>query len=153
MTMAIAVALHIIAAVIWVGGMFFAVLVLRPSAGGLEPGDRLPLWDRVFAWFFPWVWSSIVLLLTSGYWMIYVGRGGFTDLPIYIHLMHGIGWLMVFIYLHLWFSSYSRFKAALRLGERLAAATNLNRIRWAVTANLALGLINAIIGASGRYWS
>ncbi|MFP6688130.1 MAG: hypothetical protein VCD31_02255 [Alphaproteobacteria bacterium] len=77
MTMAIASALHIIAAVVWVGGMFFAVLVLRPSAGALEPADRLALWGRVFARFFPWVWASIVLLLASGYWMIFAGKGGF----------------------------------------------------------------------------
>ena len=66
--------------------------------------------------------------------------------------MHGIVWLMVLIYLHLWFTYYARFKAALAIGERPAAAINLNRIRWTVTANLALGLITAIIGASGRYW-
>ena len=153
MTMAIAISLHIIAAVVWVGGMFFAVFVLRPSAGPLEPIDRLSLWDRVFAKFFPWVWASIVLLLTSGYWMIYIGRGGFTNLPINIHLMHGIGWLMVLIYLHLWFSPYARFKAALALDDSPTAATNLNKIRWIVTTNIALGLINAVIGASGRYWS
>jgi len=153
MIMAIAVALHIIAAVVWVGGMFFAVLVLRPSAGALEPGDRLALWGRVFARFFPWVWTSVVLLLGSGYWMIFAGLGGFTNLPIYVHLMQGIGWLMVLIYLHLWFAPYARFKTALALGEWPVAATYLNKIRWTVTANIVLGLINAIIGASGRFWS
>ncbi|NQV55676.1 MAG: hypothetical protein HQ503_07440 [Rhodospirillales bacterium] len=152
MSIAIAVALHITAAVVWVGGMFFAVLVLRPSAGALEPGDRLPLWERVFARFFPWVWASIGLLLASGYWIIFAGKGGFTGLPIYIHLMQGIGWLMVLIYLHLWFAPYARFKSALAQGNLPEAATNLNKIRWAVTANTAFGLINAIIGASGRYW-
>jgi uncharacterized membrane protein len=152
MTMAIAVALHLVAAIVWVGGMFFAVFVLRPSAGALEPGDRLALWDRVFARFFPWVWASIVLLLASGYFMIFVGRGGFADLPVYIHVMQGIGWLMMLIYLHLWFVPYARFKAALALGEGPVAATNLNKIRWIVTANIALGLINAIIGVSGKYW-
>ncbi len=152
MSMAIAIALHIVAAVVWVGGMFFAVYVLRPSAGALEPGDRLPLWGRVFARFFPWVWASILLLLASGYWMIYIGRGGFTDLPVFIHLMQGIGWLMVLLYLHLWFSPYAQFKAALAHDDNPAAATNLNKIRWIVTVNLALGLINAVIGASGQYW-
>ena len=151
MTMAIAVALHIIATVVWVGGMFFAVFVLRPSSSALEPSDRLALWGRVFARFFPWVWVSIVLLLASGYWMIFVGRDGFTNLPIYIHFMQGIGWLMVLIYLHLWFAPYARFKAALALGEGPVAAINLNKIRWIVTANIALGLINAIIGVSGKY--
>jgi len=146
-----AVSLHILAAIIWIGGMFFAVLVLRPAAGPLEPPERLDLWRRVFARFFPWVWLSLVLLLGTGYWMIFEGFGGFAQLPLHIHLMHGIGWLMVLIYLHLWFAPYKRFKAALDAGKPPIAAASLNQIRWIVTTNLALGLINAILGAISRY--
>ena len=50
---AIAATLHLLAAVVWVGGMFFAVYVLRPAAGPMEPSDRVPLWQRTFAKFFP----------------------------------------------------------------------------------------------------
>ena len=38
--MAVLLALHVLAAVIWVGGMFFAYMVLRPSAGPLESASR-----------------------------------------------------------------------------------------------------------------
>ena len=150
--MAIQVSLHILAAIVWIGGMFFAVLVLRPSAGPLEPPERLALWRRVFARFFPWVWLSLVVLLGTGYGMMFEGFGGFADSPLHVHLMLGIGWLMVLIYLHLWFVPYKRFKAALDAGDPPVAAKNLNQIRWIVTTNLALGLINTVIGASGRYW-
>ncbi len=151
--MVTAVSLHILAAIVWIGGMFFAVLVLRPAAGPLEPPERLALWRRVFARFFPWVWLSLVLLIGTGYWMLVEGFGGFAHLPLHINLMHGIGWLMALIYLHLWFAPYKRFKAALDAGETPVAAASLNQIRWIVTANLALGLITAVIGASGRYWA
>ncbi len=67
--MILGLAIHILAAVIWVGGMFFAYLVLRPSAGPLEPALRLSLWQRVFARFFPVVWASILALVASGYGM------------------------------------------------------------------------------------
>ena len=150
--MTVAISLHILAAIVWIGGMFFAVLVLRPASGDLEPTDRLPLWGRTFAKFFPWVWASVVLLVLTGYWMIFERWGGFAGLPIHAHLMHGIGWIMVLIYLHLWFAPYKRFKAALAAGEPPIAAKNLNQIRWIVTMNLGIGLVNAIIGASGRYW-
>ncbi len=151
--MVTAVSLHILAAIVWIGGMFFAVLVLRPAAGPIEPPERLALWRRVFARFFPWVWLALILLLVTGNWMIFEGFGGFAHLPFHIHLMHGIGWLMALIFLHLWFAPYKRFKAALDTGETPVAAASLNQIRWIVTANLALGLINAVIGASGRYWA
>lgn len=151
--MAVAISLHILAAIIWVGGMFFAVQVLRPAAGPLEPPERLALWRRVFERFFPWVWGAVVLLVGSGTWMIIAGHGGFAGLPFHINLMNGMGWLMVLIYLHLWFAPYKRFKAALDAGDVPVAAAKLNQIRWMVTINLGLGLINAVIGASGRYWA
>ena len=53
-------AIHLLAAVFWVGGMAFAYTVLRPAAGALDPGVRLPLWRRVFARFLPWVGVSVV---------------------------------------------------------------------------------------------
>ena len=40
-------ALHLLGAVIWVGGMAFALLVLRPSLAELEPAARLALHGRV----------------------------------------------------------------------------------------------------------
>jgi hypothetical protein len=52
---AILIRLHTLAAVVWVGGMFFAYNVLRPSTGPLEPAERLALWQRVLSRFFPWV--------------------------------------------------------------------------------------------------
>ncbi len=151
--MTTAVLLHILATIVWIGGMFFAILVLRPAAGALEPPERLALWRRVFARFFPWVWLAVAVLLATGYWMIFAGFGGFANLPLHVNLMHGIGWLMVLIYGHLWFVPYKRFKAALDAGEQPVAAAHLNQIRWIVTTNLALGLITAVIGASGRYWA
>ena len=75
--MAVLLALHTLAVVIWVGGMFFAHMVLRPSAGPLDAAIRLPLWHRVFQRFFPWVWACVVAILASGYAMVILGFGGF----------------------------------------------------------------------------
>lgn len=150
--MSIAIVIHLFSAMIWVGGMFFAVLVLRPAAGGLEPPERLPLWARTFSRFFPWVWCAIVLLLASGYWMLFSVWGGFKTLPIYLHHMHVIGWVMILLFLHLYFAPYKRFKSALDEGALAEAARYLNQIRWIVTGNLVLGLINSLIGVSGKYW-
>jgi uncharacterized membrane protein len=150
--MSIAVALHILAAVIWVGGMFFALLILRPAAGALEAPVRLPLWGRVFGRFFPWVWAAVILLPISGYWMIMKGWGGFAGLPLYLHLMQGIGWLMILLYLHLWFAPYRRLKKAIAAGDYSDGARQLNQIRVLVMVNLILGLLNVAVGASGRYW-
>jgi uncharacterized membrane protein len=83
----VALILHIFAAVAWVGGMFFAVVVLRPASGPLDPATRLALWQRVFERFFPWVFTAIVLLLLSGYAMVFGVFGGFAAAGLHIHIM------------------------------------------------------------------
>ncbi len=153
MTNALAVTLHLLAAVVWVGGMFFAVYVLRLAAGPMEPPDRVSLWQRSFVKFFPWVWISVVLLPATGYLLIFGLHGSMATLPLPYHLMHGLGWIMILIFLHLWFVPYARFKKALAEGDVPGAGKHLNTIRILVTTNLYIGLINVLIGASGRFWS
>ena len=99
--MPLLIALHLLAAVVWVGGMFFAYLVLRPSAGPLPSEARLQLWQRVFSRFFPLVWASIIVLLGSGYGMIFVYLGGFAGVPLYVNVMQAIGILMMMLFLHI----------------------------------------------------
>jgi uncharacterized membrane protein len=148
----IGVAFHIVAAVIWVGGMFFALVVLRPSTGPLEPPVRLALWQRVFARFFPWVWAAVVVLLISGFAMVLWGFGGFSKIGLYVHLMMGTGILMMLIYAHLYFAPWQRFRRAVAASEWPVAARNIDQIRLLVTVNLVLGLITVVIGAAGRYY-
>jgi uncharacterized membrane protein len=150
--MIIGLIVHILSAIVWVGGMFFAYVVLRPVTGELEPGPRLALWRGVFAGFFPWVWASIVGLLVSGYGMILFSLGGFAGAGVHVHIMQGIGLLMMALFLHLYFAPWRRLQRALDQGDQAAAARQLGQIRTIVLVNLVLGLITAAIGASGRYW-
>jgi len=145
-------ALHLLAALFWVGGMAFAYFVLRPAAGPLDPQARLPLWRRVFGTFLPWIGVSIVVLLGTGYTMMARYFGGFSAAPLYINLMQGLGILMVLLYLHLFFAPWRRFQAALDQGRLPEAATQLHQIRMIVALNLTLGVITVIIGGTGRYW-
>lgn len=150
--MALLTAPHVLAAVVWVGGMFFAYVVLRPSAALLPSEMRLQLWHRVLSRFFPWVWASIVLLLVSGYGMVFLYLGGFAGAPLHIHVMQGIGIVMVLLFLHLFFAPWRRFGRAVEGGAFPEAATELGQIRRIVAVNLVLGLATIIVGASGRFW-
>ena len=148
----IALGLHALAAAIWVGGMFFAIMVLRLSAGDLDPPVRVALWGRTFAKFFPWVWMSVIALPLTGYWMIFDVYGGFANTPMHVHIMHLTGLIMIAVYLFLWFVPYAAFKKALAAGEIPVAGSRMNTIRILVTTNLHIGLLTVLIGASGRYW-
>jgi uncharacterized membrane protein len=150
--MILGLAFHTVAAVIWVGGMFFAYVALRPSAGALEPALRLPLWHRVFGRFFPWVWVCIVALLASGYAMVFLGFGGFRGVGLHVHVMQTTGVIMVMLFLHLFFAPWKRFRRAIAAGDLAAAGKHLAQIRVLVATNLVLGLFTVIVGGSGRYW-
>lgn len=145
--------LHIISAVIWVGGMYFAYMCLRPvAASQLEPPQRLRLWVGVFDKFFPVVWVSVVLLPLTGYVMIFSIWQGFAATPLYVHLMNGIGTLMILIYMHVYFTPFARLKKAVAAEQWPAGGEALALIRKLVALNLSLGLLVIAIAGGGRYF-
>jgi|SRR5579875_1413706 uncharacterized membrane protein len=148
-----AVILHTLSAVVWVGGMFFAYLVLRPATLRLETEARLRLWAHTFARFFGWVFAAIVLLLASGYAMVFAVFGGFAGIGLAIQLMQGFGIVMMLLFLHLYFAPWRRFRAAVARQDWAEGARQLAQIRRIVAINLTLGAITVALGSSGRYWS
>jgi uncharacterized membrane protein len=144
--------IHTLAAVVWVGGMFFAYVVLRPAAGMLESGPRLLLWSGVFERFFGWVAAAIVLLLVSGYAMVFWVFGGFAWVGLHVNIMQATGILMISLFFHLYFAPWRRYRAALAAQDLTGAGRQLGQIRTIVAINLALGLLTVAVAASGRYW-
>ena len=150
--MSYSIALHLLAAVIWVGGMIFAHNSLRPAAVQvLEPPLRLELWVQVFRRFFVLVWISIAVILITGYWMLFNYFGGFAGSGKHIHIMHGAGLIMVFIYLHVFFAPYRRLRQAVIIQDYPLAAAQLNQIRKLVGINILIGLLVITVASAGRY--
>lgn len=151
--MSVAITLHILSAVVWVGGMFFAWMALRPVAARLlEPPLRLPLWSQTFARFFPWVWAAVVLLPASGYWMIFETFEGMQNVGLHVHVMQLAGIVMIGIYLHVFFAPYRGMKRAIAAGDFPAAGRHLAVIRRLIGINLVLGLVTIVIATGGAYW-
>ena len=150
--MSYSIALHLLAAVVWVGGMIFAHNSLRPAAAQvLEPPLRLELWVQVFRRFFVLVWISVAVVLASGYWMLFNYFGGFAGAGIHIHIMHGAGIVMVLIYMHVFFSPYRRLRQAVIVQDYPLAGTQLNQIRRMVGINIVIGVSVIVIASAGRY--
>jgi len=144
--------LHLLSAVIWVGGMFFAYNCLRPvAAAQLEPPLRLQLWQGVFDRFFYWVWGAVVLLLATGHGMIAM-LGGMGAVALHVHLMMGLGYLMAVLYGFLYFGPYLSLKRQVAEQHWPDAGTQLNRIRQIVLVNLTLGLAIVVVASGGRFW-
>ncbi len=146
MTIALLTALHALAAAAWVGGIFFAFMILRVTAPP-EPPIRLALWSRVFTRFFAWVWVFIAVLVASGYGLLVQGiqRGW----P--VHAMQAIGWLMFVLFAWLSLHLLPAFKRALAQDALPAAAAIMAKMRPLIAVNLVLGVVTIAIGASARY--
>lgn len=146
--MAWATFLHLFGVTVWVGGMFFAYMALRPAAASvLEPAQRLPLWSATFSRFFPWVWLAVLLIFASGLYMIHLAAS--PVLPSYIWAMLSIGVIMLLIFAHVFFAPYRRLKRHTALLEWQAAGKSLAQIRVLVGINLLLGLANIAIATLG----
>ena len=154
--MAVAISLHLLSAIIWVGGMFFAYMALRPAAARvLEPPHRLSLWGATFQGFFRWVWMAVALLVGTGYWMIFAVFGGMGGVGWHIHVMQLLGWVMIALFVYLYFGPYFALRRAVAEEAWPKAGAQLNIIRRVVAVNLCLGLLLVVIAGGGRYvaWS
>ena len=149
--MAIALMLHLLAATVWVGGMFFAYMVLRPMAAAtLEPPLRLTLWTRVFTGFFPWVWFAVISLLLTGYPMMFGMFGTMANTPIFVHLMQAMGLIMMAIFGHIFFAPFRRLKRAVSEQDWETGGKQLAQIRRMVGINLVIGLMVVVMAGGGR---
>lgn len=146
----VAIALHSIAAAVWVGGMFFMLVVFRPAVQTLDPEPRAAMMGITLKKFFPWVWMSIVILLLTGYWLV-GAFGGFGSVPAYVHIMHVLGWVMVALFAFMYFKPNKAFRAAAEQGDKEQAMKALGTVRAIVLVNLILGLAMFAIVTGGRY--
>jgi len=148
----LAISLHLLSAVIWVGGMFFAYLILRPIAAlQFEPPERLTLWSAVFAKFFPWVWAAVILLFGTGLFLIQHKFGGMKFVAVHIHIMLSVGTIMALIFGHLFFNPNRQLSQAVSQQNWPEAGKALAQIRMLIAINLSLGLSVIVIASAGRY--
>jgi uncharacterized membrane protein len=148
----IAITLHVVAAVVWVGGMFFAYMALRPVAARLlEPPQRLTLWSKTLMRFFIWVWLAVLIIPLTGYWMIFSAFNGFAGVAWYVYVMQALGIIMILIFLHVFFAPFMRLRKALKEENFQVAGENLNQIRRFVGLNLLIGILTIITATGFEY--
>jgi uncharacterized membrane protein len=147
--MRIALVFHLLGAVIWIGGMFFAYFALRPAAIiTLEPPQRLPLWRETLRRFFMWVWVAIVLIYGSGTHMLSTAYG-VRAVPAYVLGMIIVSTVMTFIFVYVYFQPFATLRRAVDGKDWKVAGAALNRIRQLVATNLVLGIATIAIAVAG----
>jgi uncharacterized membrane protein len=141
-------AVHILCAVIWVGGMFFAYLVLRPSLSVLDPPQRLLLHTQIFRRFFLIIWHVMPLILLTGFGVVFGVYGGPANTQWNVQAMMGLGLIMSAIFVFIVFGPYARFR---RTTDRTRMAANIDAIRKLIGVNLVLGLITVFLAALSQF--
>ena len=138
--------LHLLAVIVWVGGMAFAHFFLRPALAQLEPPpQRLKLMVAVLQRFFAAVLVAVLVIVIGGAWMIgevhqqAAATGGRLVMPLTWTLMTALGLLMAAIFGYIRFGLFARMQRALAAGDNAGAASTLAQIRTWVGINLAIG--------------
>ncbi len=140
-------ALHLLAATAWVGGMLYALVVLRPALAVLEPTPRLQLHMLTLKRFFLVVWHAMPIMLLTGWAMIGVAGWSMAHLPWYVNTMQLLGLVMAAVFLWAYFGPFRRLRRAIRPGPEI-----LDRIRQLITVNLALGVAVIVVASLGHAW-
>ncbi|WP_122517305.1 CopD family protein [Pseudomonas viridiflava] len=141
--------LHLLAALVWVGGMFFAWMVLRPAIiAALEGPSRLKVWVQVFPRFFVWVWAAVIVLPITGIGMIQLNFTSFETAPRYVQIMMGLYVVMVALFLRIHSLQLPELQRAVEAEQWSEGVAALGRIRRLVGINLIIGLAVVVIAAA-----
>ena len=151
---ALARALHVVAVVLWIGGVGFVTTVLLPAVRrGQAPGERLALFDHIERRFARQARFTILLAGATGFWM--VARYGlwprFTDPAFWwMHLMVVV-WviftLMLFVLEPLVLHRVLERRNARDPGGTFAL---VQRLHWVLLVLSLATVLGAVLGAHGR---
>ena len=142
---------HVLAIVVWIGGMVFAHFFLRPAALQLEPPQRIRLMHGALQRFFAAVLVAIVVILVSGVWMIgnaaktSVQAGLGFNMPLNWTIMATLGIVMMAIFGHIRFALFKRLSKGVASSDWAAGGAALASIRTWVGINLAIGVVIIVI--------
>ena len=138
--------IHLVAAILWMGGMAFMLVALRPAAIALlAPPQRLELMGAVWKRFFTVVIVSIVALFATGtnlYTTMFraaKAASGQGSVPLGWNVMLVLGLLMMAIFGHIYFAGYARFKRAMDGQNWALAGQAAAQVHILMITNFALG--------------
>lgn len=140
--------IHLIAAIVWMGGMTFMLFALRPAAlATLEAQPRARLMGEVWRRFFLLVLIAVVLLFFTGM-NLYTSAfraarlaTGIGAVPLGWNVMLALGLLMFLVFGHIYLAGFRKFRRAVAAGEWPLAASAAAQIHKLVVVNFVLGWV------------
>ena len=156
MLYAILKAFHLLAVIVWVGGMAFMLFCLRPAARVLEPPARVTLMHAALRRFIIMVVAAVSVLFVCGVAMIGIAwstarRAGLGfNMPLDWYTMITGFFVMLAVLIHIRSVLFRRLDTAVREQRWADGAAALGAIRWEVSINLVIGaLITVFVRLGG----
>lgn len=139
--------LHLLGAIVWLGGMFTMLYVVRPTVTEhlQQPADRLGFMLKGTGRFLKIVWFAMPLTLLTGFAML--GLVGFSRMSPGVHIMLTLGLLMGVIFLVIWFGPFKKFRSAMASSDFPVAAKAHENVRKLVLTNMTIGFLSVILVA------
>ena len=138
--------LHLIAGIVWMGGMTFMLFALRPAAlVSLDAQPRALLMGEVFKRFYILVLLAIALLFTTGTHLytatfraakLATGQG---SVPLGWNVMLVLGLSMMLIFGHIYFAGFKKYKRAVAASQWPVAAKAAGLMHTMTLVNFTLG--------------
>lgn len=147
----LAVALHLLSVVAWVGGLFFLTILLPPALATQDAPERHALWARLLPRFFTASWVAAAVALASGFALLFSLYGGFAVAGRHIHVMAGFGIVMTVALAWTYMAPLKRFEEAEEAAETAKAEAALRRVLGWQRLVLALGVGALVAGGVGAY--
>ena len=139
MALQILLALHVLGAAIWLGGLLFVAWILPLSLGREDNETCHACWVSVLRRFFPWVWGCIIVVLGSGFVMISL-LGGFTSADASVYFMMTMGIVMTALFKFTYVAPFKHLVRGVEEGKPEVASYALGTIRKLALTNLLLGV-------------
>ncbi len=140
---------HVTGAIVWLGGMVFALFALRPAAVQvLAPPERLPLMAAALGRFFRLVAVAAITLLATGAALLAPAGEA---VPLGWGLMASAGVLMAAVFVFIVAVPYRALCRGVAARQWPPAAAALDRVRVLVTVNAVLGFAAVAAALAARF--
>jgi len=144
--------IHVLATIIWLGGLFLLSVVFAPSARRLDQAPALFMWHNVLSRFFILAWICMALILVTGIALVFLAFGGFSGVPIIHRVNSAIGIPAIILYGYLYFVPWRRFRRAMWNNDLNAAEKSLGQARLLMAIIVSLGLVASVVSVAARYY-
>lgn len=149
--MTVALPLHIVAAIVLLGGLFFASVVFRPIARDLDIETASTLRQQVWSRFFAWGWVSLLLILATGIAMVFLRFGGFSGVPLIHRANMAIGIPAMALFGYVFFGPWHEYRRRVARRDWSAAQEEIKRIHVLMGVIVGLGFVASVVSAIGRF--